>query len=69
MEAVQGTHLLKGLVKDDFPKARILSFGYDSGWLFNATYTTSSQIGNKLLAELSIHYLPVRTTKPSKRRC
>ncbi|KAE8442771.1 hypothetical protein EG329_002859 [Mollisiaceae sp. DMI_Dod_QoI] len=58
MEAVPRTHLLKNLMRDDFPEARILSFGYESGWLYNAPRTTGSQIGKELLAELREYHIP-----------
>ncbi|KAJ5761778.1 vegetative incompatibility protein HET-E-1 [Penicillium nucicola] len=48
-------HLLKDLLKDDFPTARILSFAHNSDWLIDAPITSAQQIGNRLLDDLVEH--------------
>jgi hypothetical protein len=52
---VQRVHLLKDLLKFDFPDARILSFTYNSDWLIDALVKTAQQIGHKLLDQLAKH--------------
>jgi hypothetical protein len=52
---VQRIHLLKDLLKADFPEARILSFAHNSDWLINAPIKTGQQIGNKLMEQLRNH--------------
>lgn len=49
------THLLKHLLRSDFPTARILSFAYNSDWLVDAPETTAQQIGKDLRKELDSH--------------
>jgi hypothetical protein len=64
-EDVTRVHLLKDLLKDDFPDARILAFAHNSDWLINAPVNTAQQIGDRLLDELVEHRKKhlVRTTK------
>jgi hypothetical protein len=45
-------HLLRDLLKPDFPEARILSFAYNSDWLINAPVKTAQQIAYRLLEQL-----------------
>ncbi|KAI9896033.1 hypothetical protein N3K66_009102 [Trichothecium roseum] len=45
-------HLLRHLLPEDFPTARILSFAYNSDWLVNAPEKTAQQIGQGLLDTL-----------------
>ncbi|KAM3558271.1 hypothetical protein MY1884_004075 [Beauveria asiatica] len=42
-------HLLRDLLKHDFPTARILAFAHNSDWLMNAPVTTAQLIGERLL--------------------
>ncbi|KAJ5724968.1 peptidase C14 [Penicillium malachiteum] len=46
------THLLRGLLSEDFPEARIWSYQYDSTWLTDAPVKTTEEIGTSLLREL-----------------
>ncbi|KAI1175050.1 armadillo-type protein [Nemania sp. FL0916] len=46
------THLLRDLLTESFPKARILSFAHNSDWLINAPVKTAQQIGERLLDQL-----------------
>ncbi|CAI7662679.1 unnamed protein product [Penicillium bialowiezense] len=48
-------HLLRDLLKDDFPTARILAFAHNSDWLINAPVKSAQQIGNRLLDDLAKH--------------
>ncbi|EJP61137.1 vegetative incompatibility protein HET-E-1 [Beauveria bassiana ARSEF 2860] len=48
-------HLLRDLLKHDFPKARILAFAHNSDWLMNAPVTTAQLIGERLLDGLVKH--------------
>lgn len=45
-------HLLRDLLKNDFPDARILNFPHNSDWLVDAPVKTAHQIGQKLLSEV-----------------
>ncbi|KAK4077222.1 hypothetical protein Purlil1_12436 [Purpureocillium lilacinum] len=45
-------HLLRDLLRLDFPDARILSFEHNSNWLTDAPVKTSEEIGNSLLREI-----------------
>ncbi|KAL3952385.1 hypothetical protein ACCO45_012328 [Purpureocillium lilacinum] len=45
-------HLLRDLLRPDFPEARILSFEHNSNWLTDAPVKTSEEIGNSLLREI-----------------
>ncbi|EQL01948.1 NACHT and WD40 domain protein [Ophiocordyceps sinensis CO18] len=49
------THLLRHLIKDDFPDARIVSFAHNSDWLIDGPVKTAQQIGHRLLDELAEH--------------
>lgn len=42
-------HLLRDLLKYDFPEARILAFAHNSDWLIDAPVTTAQLIGERLL--------------------
>ncbi|CAG1994183.1 unnamed protein product [Fusarium graminearum] len=48
-------HLLRDLLREDFPTARISSFAYNSDWLVDAPEKTAQQIGRRLLEKLSQH--------------
>ncbi|KAI1465801.1 armadillo-type protein [Daldinia caldariorum] len=48
-----GVHLLRELLKDSFPEARILSFAYNSDWLVNAPIQSTEPISKWLLEELT----------------
>jgi len=48
-------HLLRHLLKDDFPDARILSFAHNSDWLIDAPVKTAQQIGDRLLEQLRVN--------------
>ncbi|KAJ5742536.1 vegetative incompatibility protein HET-E-1 [Penicillium nucicola] len=52
---VKRIHLLRDLLKDDFPTARILAFAHNSDWLINAPVKSAQQIGERLLDELVKH--------------
>ncbi|KAJ5730165.1 vegetative incompatibility protein HET-E-1 [Penicillium malachiteum] len=54
-------HLLRDLLKNDFPTARILAFAHNSDWLIDAPITSAQQIGNRLLDELVKHRLKYRS--------
>ncbi|KAH8878672.1 hypothetical protein GQ53DRAFT_81806 [Thozetella sp. PMI_491] len=45
-------HLLRDLLKHDFPDARVLSFAHNSDWLIDAPVKTARQIGDRLLEQL-----------------
>ncbi|KAI0543783.1 hypothetical protein F4679DRAFT_567400 [Xylaria curta] len=45
-------HLLRCLLKESFPEARILSFAYNSDWLIDAPIKTAQQIGERLHDQL-----------------
>ncbi|KAI1126787.1 hypothetical protein F5Y10DRAFT_204916 [Nemania abortiva] len=45
-------HVLRDLLAESFPEARILSFAYNSDWLINAPIKTAYQIGERLLDQL-----------------
>jgi hypothetical protein len=45
-------HLLRDLLKPDFPEARIFSFAYNSDWLIKAPVKTAQQIASRLLDQL-----------------
>ncbi|KAI1739827.1 hypothetical protein F4680DRAFT_420160 [Xylaria scruposa] len=45
-------HLLRCLLKQSFPEARILSFAYNSDWLIDAPVKTAQQIGERLHDQL-----------------
>ncbi|TRX88006.1 hypothetical protein FHL15_011108 [Xylaria flabelliformis] len=45
-------HLLRCLLKESFPEARILSFAYNSDWLIDAPVKTAQQIGERLHDQL-----------------
>ncbi|GAW23019.1 hypothetical protein ANO14919_125670 [Xylariales sp. No.14919] len=49
---LQEVHLLEDLLKNSFPKARILSFAHNSDWLIDAPVKTAQQIGERLLEQL-----------------
>lgn len=57
-------HLLRDLLKKDFPTARILAFAHNSDWLINAPIKSAQQIADRLLKELAKHRSEhlVRTT-------
>jgi hypothetical protein len=61
-------HLLRDLLKDDFPSARILAFAYNSDWLIDAPVISAQQIGNRLLKDLVKHRSKhqVRTVNPKE---
>ncbi|KAJ6035811.1 peptidase C14 [Penicillium herquei] len=48
----EGTHLLRDLLSNDFPQARICNYAYDSLWLGDAPVKTTEEIGENLLREL-----------------
>ncbi|KAH7111684.1 vegetative incompatibility protein HET-E-1 [Dactylonectria estremocensis] len=48
-------HLLRDLLKSDFPDARILSFAHNSDWLIDAPVKTAQQISDRLLDQLAKH--------------
>jgi hypothetical protein len=48
-------HLLRHLLTNDFPDARILAFAHNSDWLIDAPVTSAQQIGDRLLEELVKH--------------
>lgn len=48
------THLLRHLLQNDFPQARICSYEYDSSWLGDAPAKTTEEIGLNLLDELKL---------------
>ncbi|KAJ2968714.1 hypothetical protein NQ176_g9048 [Zarea fungicola] len=56
-------HLLKHLLADEFPEARILNFAHDSHWLIDAPVKTTKEIGECLLREIkakrSVPHLPL----------
>jgi hypothetical protein len=58
-------HLLRDLIKNDFPNTRILAFAHNSDWLIDAPVKSAQQIGDRLLDELVKHRLKhlVRTAK------
>ncbi|XDG03782.1 hypothetical protein ABKA04_003397 [Annulohypoxylon sp. FPYF3050] len=45
-------HLLRNLLINDFKKARIISFAYNSDWLVNAPRKSPPEIGKRLLRQL-----------------
>ncbi|RDA85631.1 hypothetical protein CP532_3563 [Ophiocordyceps camponoti-leonardi (nom. inval.)] len=45
-------HLLRDLVAEDFPEARILNFAYNSDWLVDAPVKTAGDIASRLVKEL-----------------
>ncbi|KAI0903399.1 armadillo-type protein [Ustulina deusta] len=45
-------HLLRDLLTESFPEARILSFAYNSDWLIDAPIKTAQEIGGRLLDQL-----------------
>ncbi|KAJ2968352.1 hypothetical protein NQ176_g9220 [Zarea fungicola] len=45
-------HLLKDLLADEFPEARILNFAHESNWLLDAPVKTTEEIGRSLLREI-----------------
>ncbi|KAJ5376029.1 vegetative incompatibility protein HET-E-1 [Penicillium cosmopolitanum] len=61
-------HLLKDLLKNDFPHARISAFAHNSDWLIDAPVTTAQQIGHRLLDDLVHHRSKhrVRTAESQK---
>ncbi|KAJ8108670.1 hypothetical protein ONZ43_g6353 [Nemania bipapillata] len=48
-------HLLRDLLTESLPEARILSFAYNSDWLINAPIKTAQDIGKNLLDQLESH--------------
>ncbi|KAF7552935.1 hypothetical protein G7Z17_g3961 [Cylindrodendrum hubeiense] len=51
-------HLLQDLLRNDFPKARILSFKHNSNWLMDAPLKTIEEIGKSLLEEIKAKRRP-----------
>ncbi|KAI1827418.1 hypothetical protein F4861DRAFT_363248 [Xylaria intraflava] len=45
-------HLLRHILRESFPQARILRFAHNSDWLIDAPTKTAQQIGEKLLDDL-----------------
>lgn len=64
-EGSNRVHLLKDLLKVDFPNARILAFAHNSDWFIDAPVKSAQQIGHELLDQLVKHRSKhqVRTTK------
>ncbi|CRK31492.1 hypothetical protein BN1708_005493 [Verticillium longisporum] len=54
-EKTQPVHLLRHILKEDFPEARILMHAHNSDWMINAPVKTARQIGEQLIAELTEH--------------
>ncbi|KAK3317361.1 hypothetical protein B0T19DRAFT_290469 [Cercophora scortea] len=48
-------HLLKDLLRHDFPHARILSFHHNSDWLVDSPVTTAEEIARELVADFALH--------------
>ena len=52
------THLLRHLLRNDFPEARILSFAHNSMWLGDAPIKTTAEIGSSLSKEIKDNRSP-----------